>query len=165
MPSLRAVTWEQGRGRVGCWGCRDPFVGRAGEGTRTVPPHPRPAPAEGQPSAPGSQHTPFPAAHTRTHTGAGCSKSPGTGRGRAGLSLPRGCTLKPRGTQIIPGARPCQLPALEIPVRFAAAAKGRGGISRLQPGAPHGFDSALGCWSSSGQCCSPVSSSKCISDP
>lgn len=112
-----------------------------------------------------SAHT-FPSrTHTHTHTGAGCSKSPGTGRGRAGLSLPRGCTLKPRGTQIIPGARPCQLPALEIPVRFAAAAKGRGGISRLQPGAPHGLDSALGCWSSSGQRCSPVSSSKCISDP
>lgn len=37
----------------------------------------------------------------------------------------------------------CQLPALEIPVFLADAAKVREGISCLQPGAPHGFDSAF----------------------
>lgn len=113
MPSLRAVTWEQGRGRVGCRGCRDPFVGRAGEGTRTVPPHPRPAPAEGQPSAPGSQHTPFPAAHTRTHTHrCGLFQVSWHGQGKSGAQPPPRLHLKaprhanhPRGSAL-PAPRP-----------------------------------------------------------
>lgn len=46
----------------------------------------------------------------------------------------------------------CQPPALEKPLLSVSAAMEGKGISCLQPGTPHGFDSALRCQNSSDQC-------------
>lgn len=48
----------------------------------------------------------------------------------------------------------CQPPALEKPLLSVTVAMEGKGISCLQPGTPHGFDSALCCQNSSDQCCS-----------
>lgn len=126
MPSLRAVTWEQGRGRAGCAVpgeprsfCRQGRGGDAHGATASVPGCGRGA----------AQRCRLWLAHTfrsLAHTGAGCSKSPGTGRGRAGAQPPPPLHLYPRGTQTIPGARPRRLPAPQNPGAIRRRSEGNG---------------------------------------